>query len=116
MKRRYCIRVIGIVACVVAISVAPFAIVNAEDILPPTPFYPTQGQQGAPVAPSFEWSEVVNAVSYDFQLGTDPSLSYTIVDTNLESTQYEYTGNGLDWDTNYYWRVRSIAADETISY
>jgi hypothetical protein len=114
LKRCYCIRVIGIIS-VVALLAASSAVVNAEDILPPVPIVPLNGMQDAPVNPSFEWSEVTNAVSYDFQLGTDPAFSAAIVDTNLASTQYEYTENDLAWDTNHYWRVRSIAADETNS-
>jgi len=95
--------------------ISPCMAVYAEDILPPEPLYPANGMQDAPVTPSFEWSEVVNAVSYDFQMGTDAGFNNIVVEINLIGTSYSYTENDLDWDTNHYWRVRSIAADETRS-
>ncbi len=89
--------------------------VYAEDIFPPVPIYPSNGMQVTPINPSFEWSEVTNAVSYDFQMGTDAGFNNIVVEINLIGTSYSYTENDLDWDTNHYWRVRSVAADETRS-
>ena len=83
-------------------------------ILPPVPEVPAQGLQNAPLLPSFVWQAASGAVSYDFQLSTSPSFSSLIVDTNVTATGYTVTSE-LAYDTNHYWRVRSVAADDTVS-
>lgn len=54
-----------------------------------------------------KWSPVIRADRYDIQLGTDllfevdPSLYEGVTKTELEL-------NGLQWDSQYYWRVRGV--------
>jgi hypothetical protein len=80
----------------------------------PMPISPIQGQPQAATTslnPTFTWSSVSTAVSYDFQLSNVNTFT-TLIDTvNLNVNGYTYTGDGLDYDKDYYWRVRSVAND-----
>jgi hypothetical protein len=93
---------------------APAEVTTGSYILPPVPEVPAQGLQGAPLLPSFVWEAASGAVSYDFQLSTSPDFSALIVDTNVTATGYTVSSE-LAYDTNHYWRVRSVAADNTVS-
>jgi hypothetical protein len=84
----------------------------------PNPQVPVQGMQNASLAPSFVWAAPTAGcapVSYDFQLSTDPNFGSFIIDTTVTGTGYTYTARDLAYDTNHYWRVRSVAADGTTS-
>jgi hypothetical protein len=93
---------------------APVMVTTKDYILPPIPEVPAQGLQGAPLMPSFVWQAASGAVSYDFQLSTSPAFTSLIVDTNVTVTGYTVSSE-LAYDTNHYWRVRSVAADDTVS-
>jgi hypothetical protein len=93
---------------------APAMVTTDDYILPPVPEVPAQGLQGAPLLPSFVWQAASGAVSYDFQLSTSPDFSSLLVDTNVTATGYT-ASTELAYDTNHYWRVRSVAADNTVS-
>ncbi|MCK9526566.1 MAG: hypothetical protein M0R49_11665, partial [Limnochordia bacterium] len=84
----------------------------------PTPQVPVQGMQDASLAPSFVWAAPTAGcapVKYDFQLSTDPNFGSFIIDTTVTGTGYTYTARDLAYDTDHYWRVRSVAADGTKS-
>ena len=61
-----------------------------------------------PLLPSFGWTAVPAAVSYDFELGIAADFS--------DATQVTTTVTFLTWgtellyDQNYYWRVRAVTA------
>lgn len=55
----------------------------------------------------FEWNTDENAESYQIQLATDSSFS-SIIEENNTLTTNSYTANSLDFNTTYYWRVKSI--------
>jgi hypothetical protein len=93
---------------------APASVVTDWHILPPVPQVPAQGLQNAPLLPSFVWEAASGAVSYDFQLSTSPSFDSKLVDINITDTGYTCTVE-LAYDTNHYWRVRAVAADDTVS-
>ncbi len=61
----------------------------------------------------FEWTEVIGATGYDFQIATDYTFTDLVVDvTDLTDAEYELLG-GLS-NNVYFWRVRaSFGADET---
>ncbi|MDD5486596.1 MAG: hypothetical protein PHW65_03490, partial [Dehalococcoidales bacterium] len=84
----------------------------------PDPQVPEQGMQNASLAPSFVWAAPTAGCapkSYDFQLSLDPNFGSFIIDTNVTGTGYTYTARDLAYDTNHYWRVRSVATDGTKS-
>jgi hypothetical protein len=80
-------------------SMAPMAPVNEV---------PANGAQNMPLLPSFGWTAVPNAISYDFELGTAADFSgATQVSTTVTFLTWE---TELLYDTNYYWRVRAVTA------
>ena len=88
-------------------SVKPGFIVN-------TPYYgvqllaPDNGCMGCRVRPaSFSWSPWKEATRYEFVLSKDSEFKQVLKQANTSSTGYEYDGT-LDYDTNYFWRVRAV--------
>jgi hypothetical protein len=81
-------------------------------LLAPVPLVPNNGMQDASIAPSFVWDMPIDGcdpISYDFQLATDPGFNNIVVSTNVTGAMgYTYTARDLDYDTNHYWRVRSV--------
>ncbi len=94
---------------------AAAAFTTLEAIAVPIPRVPAQGLQNAPLLPSFVWDAVTNAVSYDFELSTDPAFASTIISTSVTVSGYTFAGPDLAYDTNHYWRVRAKSATGTIS-
>ena len=60
----------------------------------------------------FEWEQVHQAESYNFQLSTDQIFNNIIIDTIDETTLYIHKTN-IDWNSEYFWRVRPKFNDET---
>jgi hypothetical protein len=82
-----------------------------EAIATPANIVPDNGEQGISTLPSFVWGMVGNAVTYEFQLSTDPAFGSTIVDISIDAPLTAYTCTvPLAYDTNHYWRVRAISA------
>ncbi|MCX5997727.1 MAG: hypothetical protein NTV42_09035 [Chloroflexi bacterium] len=88
-------------------SVKPGFIVN-------TPYYgvqllaPDNGCVGCKVRPaSFSWSPWKEATRYEFVLSKDSEFKQVLKQASVSSTGYEYDGM-LDYDTNYFWRVRTV--------
>jgi hypothetical protein len=88
-------------------SVKPGFIVN-------TPYYgvqllaPDNGCMSCRVKPaSFSWSPWKEATRYEFILSKDSEFQKVLKQANTSSTGYEYDGT-LDYDTNYFWRVRAV--------
>jgi hypothetical protein len=98
---------------------SPAVSVTTGAYLPaPWPIAPLQDQaqtQTASLAPTFTWEAISTAVSYDFQLAGDASFSNIIDSANVPVCGYTYTGGELEYDTDYYWRVRAVASDGTKS-
>jgi len=85
-----------------------------QAIAQPENLVPSQGMQNAPLLPSFVWTEISNAVEYEFQLSTDPAFGTLLVDETLEITAYTLQTE-LAYDTNHYWRVRAVSDTGTKS-
>jgi hypothetical protein len=84
----------------------------------PCPISPVQGQPQAATTslnPTFTWGAVPTAVSYEFQLSDSATFASIIDSQTLNANGYTYLGDGLDYDTDYYWRVRAVGADGTKS-
>ncbi len=98
---------------------APARVTTVWHILPPAPEVPAQGMQRSSLAPSFVWQPATGAVAYEFQLTTEPGFSFTeltVYVQAIKSTGYTYEARDLRYDTNYFWRVRSVAPDGSKSY
>jgi hypothetical protein len=56
--------------------------------------------------PTFHWTAVVGAQSYDLQYSTDPSFNTDLNSVSTNNPSYTPTAT-LPNDVNYYWRVRA---------
>ena len=79
-----------------------------------TPYYgvqllaPDNGCASCRVRPAlFSWSPWKEATRYEFVLSKDSEFKQVLKQANTSSTGYEYDGT-LDYDTNYFWRVRAV--------
>jgi hypothetical protein len=72
-----------------------------------TLFSPEYGAKNVPTSPSFSWSGMPGTTEYEFVLAKDINLQQVIVKVNVPTTSYLYDGT-LDYNTNYFWQVRSI--------
>jgi subtilisin-like proprotein convertase family protein len=69
---------------------------------------PGDGVTQASTRPTYDWSDVPTAVSYDVQVATDPDFS-TIVDSATGLAVSTYTpSDSLAPDTVHYWRVTAV--------
>ena len=60
----------------------------------------------------FEWEQVYQAESYNFQLSTDQTFNNIIVDTIDQTTLYIHKTD-IDWNSEYFWRVRPQFSGES---
>ena len=71
---------------------------------------PADGSTGVVATPTFTWSAVAGATSYDIQVATDPSFT-NIVASATGLTGASYTpASALADDTVYYWQVTAANA------
>ena len=57
-----------------------------------------------------EWEQEPDAISYNLQVSDNQNFFNSIIDINETTTIYIDTEN-FNWNSNYYWRVRSIYND-----
>jgi len=99
------------------IAVSPWSDVRSFSVKPGfivnSPYYgvqllaPDNGCMGCKIKPaSFSWSPWKEATKYELVLSKDPEFSQVLKQVSTSSTGYEYDGT-LDYDTNYFWRVRA---------
>jgi hypothetical protein len=75
---------------------------------PPAPLLvsPSNGAQDVPINELLTWDEVDAAIWYQVQLSELPDFSSIVVDqSDIQDLYYEI--EGLEYETTYYWRVRS---------
>ncbi|MCJ7516218.1 MAG: hypothetical protein MUO89_09730 [Dehalococcoidia bacterium] len=72
-----------------------------------TLFSPIYGAKNVSTSPSFSWSGMPGTTEYEFVLAKDINLQQVVVKVNVPTTSYLYNGT-LDYNTNYFWQVRSI--------
>ncbi len=100
------------------IAVSPWSEVRSFSVKPGfivnTPYYgvqllaPDNGCASCRVRPAlFSWSPWKEATRYEFVLSRDSEFKQVLKQANTSSTGYEYDGT-LDYDTNYFWRVRAV--------
>jgi hypothetical protein len=64
---------------------------------------------------TLSWIASNGAISYEYQLGTDDNFNGIVQQGNIGSDT-SLTVTGLDFLTSYYWRVRTIGAQDTSDY
>jgi hypothetical protein len=87
---------------------SPYSAVRSFKIAPLTVFAivsPEKGAYDVPVLPTFVWTPVEGATSYELVVSEDPT--FAIIDFSRTSNQtYFQTDEQLAYSTTYYWRVR----------
>tara|TARA_A100001011_G_scaffold308859_2_gene324689 strand:- start:32270 stop:34201 length:1932 start_codon:yes stop_codon:yes gene_type:complete len=63
----------------------------------------------------FEWKQEPDASQYNIQISRDPLFSNLIKDINITKPLY-IEKNVLDWNTTYFWRVRSVYLDDSYGF
>ncbi len=69
---------------------------------------PAEGTTGIILATEFDWTDAINADSYDIQIGTSPTFDEATlfeVATNLSDTDY-IPAEFFEPNTLYFWRIR----------
>ncbi len=83
-----------------------FTTFDAPVPIQPTIFYPVKGEKDIPLVLTFDWLDLGEGVTYDFELAKTDQYSEPIVAlTDLSVTEYKNTVI-LDPLTTYFWRVR----------
>ncbi|MFC5270244.1 LamG-like jellyroll fold domain-containing protein [Adhaeribacter terreus] len=68
---------------------------------------PANGATSLPVASNFSWTAPLYAKTYQLQVATSSTFQNLIYDgSNITNTSS--TVPGLNWSTQYYWRVRAV--------
>jgi subtilisin-like proprotein convertase family protein len=68
---------------------------------------PADGAIDVNVSPTYSWSAVADAVSYEIQIATD--LAFTSIVTSTSSVTNSYNQSpALSPNTTFYWRVRAV--------
>ena len=58
----------------------------------------------------FEWEEVPNATGYELQISGSEDFNNPLVSTNTADLYY-IEKEAIEWESNYYWRVRANAGE-----
>ena len=70
---------------------------------------PANGENGIVLSTDFTWSELSNALLYDFELATSPAFGDDVVDSAEALDAGSYTPGVLfEENTLYFWRIRPI--------
>jgi len=71
---------------------------------------PTNESAVSSLTVNLEWNPSADATSYSLQVATDSAFTKPVIDkAEIASTSYEMT-SGLNWKTDYYWRVNASNA------
>jgi hypothetical protein len=85
-----------------------FTVESVEMHVAPELLSPACGATDVPQRPTFAWSGVEDAASYDFQLASDAEFMDIVDEQSLSGGQTNYVSpEELDFDTYLSWRVRA---------
>ena len=73
---------------------------------------PENGQSLQSIYILFEWEQEGDAIDYNLQISDDDSFNNILANIEI-STTIHIEKNIIDWNNNYYWRVRPIYIDNT---
>ncbi len=83
-------------------------------VLPPNLTYPTNNATKLPTNITFTWDKPDGAVSYNFQLSTDPNFGTLVHGRNgLPLNEINVQADKLTPSTTFYWRVSATNPDGT---
>ncbi len=60
----------------------------------------------------FEWAQQPNSIGYNLQVSTDDSFNSIVLDTLINDLVF-LDKSSIDWDTDYWWRVRTLSQDNS---
>ncbi|HSH04398.1 MAG TPA: zinc-dependent metalloprotease family protein, partial [Anaerolineae bacterium] len=82
------------------------SVCNTCNLPPTTLLTPANMTTDVPITPTFSWTPISGATSYDIDIATDPDFNYIIDSANVITTSY--TSPTLGPGATYYWRVRPV--------
>jgi len=111
------LRVVSGALVATAVLLAAAAPTTAATLATPTPLSPAAGAS-AQALPAFAWSAVAGAARYEFQFAADAGFNSPVFGRgedqfftrNTRATLKKTAPNGT-----YYWRVRAVSADGSVS-
>jgi len=72
--------------------------------------HPPDGSELNYIHVMFQWNTVEGSTEYNFQLSSTNDFTSLLVSTST-SNLYYIEEDGIDWESNYYWRVSPIDAE-----
>ena len=95
---------------------SPFSTINtftvkAEDASIPEPLSPANNEVGVDTSATLIWSTATGAVDYQVQVST--ALDFSSITKDLETADTTFEASSLNFETEYFWRVRGIGAADT---
>ena len=106
----YTIKLIGTSTSITNTIELPTLTISAQNILAPSLSFPENSDSTITLhSLMLEWiNSDENILLFDLELATDNSFNNMIInETDLTEVTYEINGALLDWNTTYYWRVKS---------
>jgi sugar lactone lactonase YvrE len=82
---------------------------------PPTLASPSDSSTGVSTMPFVKWNSTPRALFYHLQISKDSTFTTTSINDSTLSTNSKQVGP-LEPNTNYYWRVRAMAASGASAY
>ncbi|MFQ5429165.1 MAG: S8 family serine peptidase, partial [Phycisphaerae bacterium] len=82
---------------------------------PPAALTPTDGATDVPLVPTFTWTGVAQASTYDIEIATDAAFTAVVDSATVSDVTYT-PGTALATITTYYWHVRASNPCGTGSY
>ncbi len=70
---------------------------------------PADGATGLSLTPTLAWTNVADAATYDVEVSTDAGFGSTVFST-AGTAATQTIASGLDFSTDYFWRVRAVNA------
>ena len=93
----------------IIITILLFISISSANLLKPQ-----NGSELTYVHVYFECDQEPNAMTYNLQISLEPFFNNIIVDVEENSTAY-IDKNNLNWDSMYYWRIRSLFDERRIN-
>lgn len=90
-----------------------FTTISAETLIPAL-LTPESGSENQDTSLTLTWSEIDFATSYQYQLSIVTDFSTTVSSSITSALEMQI--NGLEYGTEYFWRLRSITENDTSAW